>query len=95
MFILDHPERAEEYVSVVLWNTGTNPEDLVMNFGISESFEALIKADEGLATNFLRRPSSPTEVAVITFRPYVCYNMSKGTARYLWELLVIAGFVKA
>lgn len=94
MFVLDHPERAEEYVSVILENTGTTPERLAMIFGISESFEALIKADEGLANNFLR-PSSPTEVPAVKFHPGVCYNMSRKTARHLWEVLVAVGFVRA
>lgn len=94
MFVLDHPERAEEYVSVILENTGTTPERLAMIFGISESFEAMIVADEGLAENFLH-PSTPTKVAEITFLPGVCYNMSRATARRLWEVLVAVGFVRA
>lgn len=94
MFILDQPEQVDGPVSVVLENTGTVPEHLVMRFAISETFEALIKADEGLATNFLR-PSTPTATAAVTFHSGVCYNMSRKTARYLWEVLTIAGFTKA
>ena len=94
MFILDHMDAADEFVSVILENTGTTPERLAMSFGISESFEAMIVADEGLAENFLH-PSSPTEVAHIVFQPGVCYNMSRKTARHLWEVLVAVGFVRA